>query len=170
MAIVSILQFPDPRLLQAGVRVEDVHAPDVQAMIKDMFETLYAQENCAGLASTQLDFAHPKQITVIDFSEKKDQPLCLINPEIIAREGESREPEGCMSVASAYELVKRAERIEIRYMTPKGDTVTAKHDGFMAKCMQHECDHLNGMLFIDHLSALKRIRIRDKIKRQHKRS
>lgn len=167
MAVVRILQFPDPRLKQVGVRVENVQSIEVQTMIADMFETLYAQEHCAGLASTQLDFPEPKQITVIDFSERKDSPLCLINPEILSGDGETFQPEGCMSVKGAYEPVKRAECIEVRYQTPDGDTVTAKHDGFMAKCIQHEIDHLNGVLFIDYLSAMKRTRIREQI-RKHK--
>lgn len=168
MAIVRILQFPDPRLTQVGARVDDVQAPEVQSMITDMFETLYAQPHCAGLASTQMDFPEPKQITVIDFSEKKNSPLCLINPEIIARDGETFEPEGCMSVQGAYEPVKRAKIIEVRYQNQNGATVTAKHDGFMAKCIQHEIDHLNGVLFVDYLSAMKRTRIREKIRKLKK--
>lgn len=170
MAVIGILQYPDPCLQKVGQKVDDVHAPDVQAMVKDMFETLYATENCAGLASTQLDFADPKQITVIDFSEKKDQPLCLINPEIIAKEGETFEAEGCMSVSGdTYEKVKRAERITVRYTTPEGKVVEASHDGFMAKCIQHEYDHLQGRLFISHLSRLKQSRIHKKILKLKKR-
>jgi peptide deformylase len=170
MAVVGILQYPDPRLKKVGDVVKDVHAPEVQAMIADMFETLYAEEHCAGLASTQLDFAHPKQITVIDFSEEKDQPLCLVNPEIIAREGETNTAEGCMSVSGgAYEKVKRAERITVRYVTKDGKTVEATHDAFMAKCIQHEVDHLNGKLFIEHLSRLKQSRIHQKILKVKKR-
>lgn len=170
MAVVRILQFPDPRLKTVGAHVDDVKAPEVQQMIADMFETLYATENCAGLASTQLDFDRPLQITVIDLSEKKNKPLCLINPEILERHGETFEPEGCMSVGGrTFEAVARAEKIKLRYTTPKGKTVEKKHDGFMAKCIQHEVDHLNGVLFINHLSKLKQTRIREKILKLKKR-
>ena len=167
MAVVKILQFPDPRLKKVGARVVDVNAPEVQKMVSDMFETLYATENCAGLASTQLDFTEPKQITVIDVSEAKDTPMCLINPEIVGKQGQTCEPEGCMSVGGGtYESVKRAESITVRYSTPTGEVVETEHDGFLAKCIQHEIDHLNGVLFIDHLSSLKQMRIRKKIQKQ----
>ena len=167
MAVVRILQFPDPRLKKVGKKVADVRSPEVQKMVSDMFDTLYATKNCAGLASTQLDFAEPKQITVIDLSESKNKPMCLINPEILSKNGQTDEPEGCMSVGgNAYEAVKRAESITVRYSTPEGEIIEAEHDGFLAKCIQHEIDHLNGVLFIDHLSPLKQMRIRKKIQKQ----
>src|SRR3989338_3215346 len=105
MTIIKILQYPDPRLRTKGEKVTDFGAK-TQQMIDDMFETHYATDNCAALACTQLDFAHPKHITVIDFSEKKNQPLCLVNAEIVEKIDEATSPEGCMSVSGgAYENV-----------------------------------------------------------------
>ena len=153
MAIYEILQHPDERLSQPGRVVEEV-TPEIKRIVENMFETLYAATNCAALAATQLGI--PLRITVIDFSEKKDQPLCLINPEVISGEGETFTAEGCMSVANVHEKVKRYERVVVRAMDLDGEIKEYVEDGFMAKCMQHEIDHLNGVLFIDHLSALKR--------------
>ncbi|MBB70935.1 MAG: peptide deformylase [Legionellales bacterium] len=163
--MVAILSYPNKRLNNKARTVEDVLAPDVQAVIKDMFETLYSTENCAGLAATQLDFEEPLAITVIDVSEEKDQPYCLINPEIIASEGETNEPEACMSVYPSYvsDSVKRAEKITVRYLNQQGEQVELAADGFLAKCIQHEIDHLNGYLYIDRLSKLKRSRADKKI-------
>lgn len=170
MTIVRILQYPDTRLKIKGAKVTDFGA-ETQKMIDDMFETHYASDNCAALACTQLDFQHPKHITVIDFSEKKDQPLCLVNAEIIGREGTETSPEGCMSVSGgAYENVTRAAKIKVKAQDRHGKEMIFEADGFMAKCIQHELDHLNGKLFIDHLSHLKRDRIKKKIEklmRQH---
>ena len=134
-----------------------------------MFETHYAQENCAALAASQLDIPNPLRITVIDFSEHKNQPLCLINPEIIERIGTYTEEEGCMSVGiglGIYEKVTRAAEIKVRAMNMKGEIIEFEANGFMAKCIQHEIDHLNGKLFIDHLSSLKRHRIDKKIRKE----
>ncbi len=168
MAIIEILQYPDPRLRKKGERVEKVDA-EIQKIVDDMFETHYNADNCAALAATQLNFKHPKKITVIDFSKEKNQPLCLINPEIIAREGELTQEEGCMSVGggefqgSIYEKVTRAAKIQVRALDRNGNPLEFEAEGYMAKCIQHELDHLEGKLFIDHLSRLKKSRIDKKI-------
>jgi len=172
MAIVKILSYPDPRLCKVGAHVDDVNAPGVQSMIQDMFDTLYATPNCAGLASTQLDFAEPKAITVIDFSAEKNNPLCLINPEIIASKGDVFEAEGCMSVFPCHVTapVRRAEEITVKALNEKGEVVTFTADGFMAKCIQHECDHLQGKLYIDRVKGLKRKLLEKKILKARKKT
>lgn len=163
MAMIRILQYPDPRLKIKGEKVTDFGVK-TQQMIDDMFETHYNTENCAALACTQLDFKTPQHITVIDFSEKKDQPLCLVNAEIIEKNGAQTSAEGCMSVGGgAYEKVTRAAKITVKAQDRYGKALHFEADGFMAKCIQHELDHLNGKLFIDYLSHLKRDRIKKKI-------
>jgi peptide deformylase len=153
MSVYEIVQYPDKRLSMPGKRVEEV-TPEIRRIVENMFETHYAAPNCAALAATQLGI--PLCITVIDFSEQKNQPLCLINPEVISGEGETFTAEGCMSVAKVHERVKRFERVTVRAMDLDGKVREYVEEGFMAKCMQHEIDHLNGILFIDRLSALKR--------------
>ncbi len=167
MSIVKILQFPDPRLKKAAQWVEKVD-DDVRKIVNDMFETHYNAENCAALAATQLDFVNPPRITVIDFSEKRDQPLCLINAEIIAREGEQIVPEGCMSVGGEledriFEYVPRAMKIKVRALNTEGQPFEMEAEGFMAQCIQHELDHLDGHLYMDRLSFLKRDRLVTKL-------
>jgi peptide deformylase len=170
MAVIPILQYPNPRLGQKATLVEDVKASRIQTIIKDMFETLYAADNCAALAASQLDINQPPHITVIDFSEKKDQPLCLVNAVISNPCGETNTPEGCMSVPfGTYEKVVRAETIHVSALDQHGKTLDFDADDFMAKCIQHELDHLNGTLFIDHLSKLKRKRVDTRISKSYKR-
>ena len=173
MVIRKIVQYPDSRLQRLGRYVERIDN-EVKQVIADMFETQYANINCAALAATQLDFEDPYRITVIDFSEHKDQPLCLINPEIIARSEDCNEaPEGCMSVAAGaqgvtaelYEKVKRSNKITVRYQDQDGEWQEMHADGFMAKCIQHELDHLNGKIFLDHLSRIKRDRLTSKLRK-----
>lgn len=166
MAIREILQFPDPRLKKIGKKVEKID-DNVQQVIDDMFETHYNADNCAALAATQLDFETPLAITVIDFSSEKNQPLCLINPEVIHQEGQQYEIEGCMSVYPDYihEKVKRAMKVTVRALDRDGNTFEMAAEGYMAKCLQHEIDHLNGMTYLDRLSSLKRQRIQAKIKK-----
>ena len=164
MTIIKILQYPDSRLKKKGNVVSEVNA-EIRKIVDDMFDTHYHQQNCAALAATQLDFDNPPRITVIDYSTNHDQPLCLINPEIILREGEQYEAEGCMSVPGGiYERVKRAHKIRVRALDQDGRPIEFDAVGFMAKCIQHELDHLDGKLFIDHVSQLKRSRIEKKIK------
>ena len=167
MALIKILQYPDPRLRKAGQWVETVD-DTVRNVVKDMFETHYHAKNCAALAATQLDFTNPLRITVIDLSEQKNEPLCLINPEIFYREGEQIVPEGCMSVGGEvneriYEYVKRAMKIKVRAVNLEGQSFELAAEGYLAQCIQHEVDHLEGRLYIERLSALKRERLVKKL-------
>ena len=165
MALLKILQYPNSRLRTIAKPVTEFN-DEIQKIIDDMFETHYNAVNCAALAATQLDIKDPPKITVIDFSESKNQPLCLVNAEIIEREGERTEEEGCMSVGiniGIFEKVTRAEKIKVRAQDRHGNPLEFEADGFMAKCIQHELDHLHGKIFIDHLSSLKRKRIDKKI-------
>ncbi len=171
MAIIRILQYPDPRLKTIGYQVEDF-GDDFQKLIDDMFETHYAQANCAALAATQLDIEKPPHATVIDFSANKDEPLCLVNPDITVLDGETFEEEACMSVGEGESMVfakvKRAAKIRVQAKDRHGKDLDFEADGFMAKCIQHETDHLNGILFIDHLSPLKRQRLVKKLDKLRK--
>lgn len=160
MAVLPILQYPNPRLKILATKVEHFCC-EFQDIVNDMFDTLYNEQQCAGLAATQLDILNPPHVTVIDFSEEKNQPLCLVNAEITAREGETYTEEGCMSItgkdnAILRAKVRRAEKITVSAQDRYGDPIQFTTDGFMAKCIQHELDHLAGILFIDHLSPLKR--------------
>ncbi len=163
MSLIRILQYPDLRLKKKAKWVDAIN-DQVRQAVADMFETHYNAENCAALAATQLDFSDPFRITVIDFSDTKDQPLCLINPKIIYREGEQIVPEGCMSVGGAledrlFEYVKRSMKIKVQALNLEGETFEMEVEGFMAQCMQHEIDHLDGYLYLDRLSSLKRERL-----------
>lgn len=153
MAILEIVQHPDPRLSLPGRVVEEV-TPEIKKLVEDMFDTHYAQSNCAALAATQLGVS--LRITVIDFSQDKNQPLCLINPEVISGTGETNTEEGCMSIHGVFEKVRRYECVKVKAMDLDGKIKVYEEDGFMAKCMQHEIDHLNGILMIDRLSPLKK--------------
>lgn len=165
MAIVNILQYPDPRLSKVAAPVEKLTA-DVKQEIEDMIETHYAAENCAALAHSQLDFPTPRRITVIDFSEEKDQLLCLVNPTIVEKSGETFTEEGCMSVSGGIMAkVKRAEKIKVTSLDKDGNQQNFDADGFLAKCIQHEIDHLNGVLFIDRVSDFKKRQLDKKLKR-----
>jgi peptide deformylase len=158
MAIYQILQYPDPRLKTIGRKVDDF-GPEMQQVIDNMFETHYAAPNCAALAATQLDMPTPPYITVIDFSPERNQPMCLVNGEIIAREGEVIGEEACMSVGgNISENVKRAEKIQVKAQDRHGKPMEFEADGFLARCIQHELDHLEGIVFLDRLSSLKRKR------------
>ena len=172
MTVLKILQYPDPRLKTIGKTVTDF-GDTTQRIIDDMFETHYAQKNCAALAATQLDIPNPPHITVIDFSEQKDEPLCLVNAKITATSGQTHEEEGCMSVGpggAVYEKVVRAEKITVEAQDRYGETLNFEADGFLAKCIQHELDHLKGILFIDYLSPLKRQRVLKKLKKIKKKT
>ena len=154
MPIIQILQYPNPRLKQKGEDVTEFNQ-NLQKIIDDMFETHYAAKNCAALAATQLDFKEPKNITVIDFSEKKNEPLCLVNPKITSASGEQFEEEGCMSVGAnnnngkncLYAKVKRAYEITVSAQDSHGKPLNLTATGFLAKCIQHEVDHLKGITF-----------------------
>ncbi len=164
MAILEILHFPDPRLRKKAQPVDKVD-DHVRQTVNDMFETMYAAPGI-GLAATQVNIQ--QQIIVMDVSEEKDTPLCLINPEIITKEGDEEMQEGCLSVPGIFENVQRAEKITVRALDQNGDSVTHEVDGLLAVCIQHEMDHLQGKLFVDYLSPLKRERIKKKLLKQQK--
>ena len=164
MTTLNILHFPDPRLREVAQPVE--HVDDgVRQFIDDMFETMYAAPGI-GLAATQVNVA--KRIIVIDISEEKHQPLCLINPEILNLDGVEEMEEGCLSVPGVYERVQRADRVRVRALDRDGQTVEIEADGLLAVCIQHEIDHLDGKLFVDYLSQLKRTRIRKKLEKEQR--
>jgi peptide deformylase len=162
MAILEILKFPDPRLrikAQPITTIDD----DLLRIVDDMYETQY-HNNGVGLAATQVNIH--RQIFTMDVSETRDQKLCVLNPEIIHKEGLQYEGEGCLSVGgNAYDKVERAAKVILRGMGLDGQLFELNAEGLMAVCIQHEVDHLNGILFIDHLSRLKQDRIRKKIEK-----
>ncbi len=162
MAILDILHFPDPRL-RTKARPVDTVDDEVRRIIDDMLETMY-QAPGIGLAATQVNIH--RQIIVIDVSEERDAPVILINPKILEREGEEEMEEGCLSVPEVYETVQRAERVRVRALDRVGDPFELTADGLLAVCIQHEMDHLQGKLFVDYLSNLKRLRIRKKLEKQ----
>jgi peptide deformylase len=167
MSKLDILTFPDPRLRNHATPVDEVD-DNVRRIVDDMFETMYAAPGI-GLAATQVNIA--KRIIVIDVSEEHDSPVCLINPEILERTGEEQMEEGCLSVPGFYEPVTRAEKIRVRALDRNGDPFELETDGLLAVCIQHEIDHLEGKLFVDYISSLKRQRIRKKLEkdqRQHR--
>jgi len=167
MALLPILEFPDPRLRTKAVPVEpaQVATPEFQRLVDDMFETMYAAPGI-GLAATQVD-AHLR-FMVIDVSEGKDQPMVFINPEIAARDGQQVYQEGCLSIPGIYADVTRADTITVRYLDREGRAQELTTDGLLAVCVQHEIDHLDGKLFIDYLSPLKREMVRKKLAKQRR--
>lgn len=170
MATIKILQYPNPHLQIKTKPVMDVKDPRLQQIIDDMLETLYKTSNCAGLAATQLDIPEPvPRVTVIDVSERKNQPLVLINPEVIATEGEHAEMEGCMSVYpdEIHGMVTRGAKVRVKALDREGQSIEIEGTGILAKCLQHEIDHLDGIVYVQRLSALKRERIEKKIKKFH---
>ena len=164
MAKLTILEFPDPRLRTRAVAVEQVDDA-LRALLEDMFETMYAAPGI-GLAATQVD-VH-RRFMVIDVSETKDQPLVFINPEILARDGTETCQEGCLSVPGVYADVKRAERVRVRATDRNGEVFEIDADGLLAVCIQHEMDHLDGKLFVDYLSPLKRELVRKRLEKQRR--
>ncbi|HEX9801882.1 MAG TPA: peptide deformylase [Gammaproteobacteria bacterium] len=162
MANLTILHFPDERLRTIAQPVETVDDA-LRTLIDDMFETMYDAPGI-GLAATQID-VH-KRLVVIDVSEEKNEPLVLINPEILEKGGEEEMDEGCLSVPGIYEKVQRADRIRVRALDRNGEPFELETDGLLAVCIQHEIDHLDGKLFVDYLSSLKRQRIRKKLEKQ----
>ncbi|MBA2709042.1 MAG: peptide deformylase [Tatlockia sp.] len=166
MAIRKILYLPDERLRQVAKPVEQFDDA-LQTLIDDMFETMYHARG-VGLAAPQIGIG--LRLSVIDIAGDKKEQLVLINPEIIEREGEFEYDEGCLSVPGAYDKVIRAERVKIRALDRSGKPYEMSGDGILGECFQHEIDHLNGKLFVDLLSPLKRAIARrklDKFKRQN---
>lgn len=164
MALLPILEFPDPRLRTRAAPVTEVDDA-LRRLIDDMFETMYAAPGI-GLAATQVN-VH-KQLLVIDLSQDHDQPLVLINPKIVSREGTEETEEGCLSVPGIYDMVSRARKIRVQTLTRAGKQIEMEADGLLAVCIQHEMDHLDGKLFVDYLSELKRTRIRKKLEKERK--
>lgn len=164
MAILDVLHFPDPRLRNKALAVRGID-DRIRTLAADMLETMYA-EGGIGLAATQVDVQ--KRVVVMDLSTERNQPLTLVNPEILTAAGSTDSQEGCLSVPGYYETVVRAEQVRYRYLTLDGGVVEEDASGLMAICLQHEIDHLDGKLFIDYLSALKRQRIRKKVQKQEK--
>ena len=162
MAQLTLLHYPDPRLRKPGLAVETVD-DGVRAFIDDLLETMYAAPGI-GLAATQVNVQ--KRIVVMDVSENKDRPLVFVNPSILEREGECESEEGCLSVPGFYEMVGRAERVRVSALDRRGEPFELEAQGLLAVCIQHEIDHLDGKLFVDYLSALKRDRIRKKLEKQ----
>lgn len=162
MAIRNILVFPHPNLRKVATAVEDFD-DSLRLLVSDMFETMYEAPGI-GLAATQID-VH-KRVLVVDVSENKDRPLVFINPEIVSQEGEEEHEEGCLSVPGFYELVKRPEKVKVKAMNEHGEAFEMDADGLLAVCIQHEIDHLNGKVFVDYISGLKRDRIKKKLEKQ----
>ena len=164
MAILNILNYPDERLRTVAQPVPEV-TEEIQQLTDDMLETMYVAPGI-GLAATQVN-VH-QRIIVIDISEEKNQPLVLINPEIVEKDGDQEFDEGCLSVPGIYETVHRAEHIKVRALNRAGEEFEMEATGLLAVCIQHEMDHLMGKLFVDYLSNLKRQRIRKKLQKQQK--
>lgn len=161
MAILPILHYPDPRLRNKAAPVAEVNGK-LRALIDDMFETMY-QAPGIGLAAPQVDVA--LRVLVIDISEQRNAPLCLINPEILHMEGVEQMEEGCLSVPGIYEPVQRAKHIKVRALDRNGASFEMGANDLLAVCIQHEMDHLDGKLFVDYLSELKRQRLRKKLEK-----
>ena len=167
MALLPILEFPDPRLRTKAVPVDagDVTTPAFQRLLDDMFETMYDAPGI-GLAASQVD-VH-QRFMVIDISEEKNQPQVFINPELSDKAGEQVYQEGCLSVPGIFADVTRADEITVRFLDRQGQPQELRADGLLAVCIQHEMDHLDGKLFVDYLSPLKREMVRKKLAKQRK--
>ncbi|WP_159567620.1 peptide deformylase [Budvicia diplopodorum] len=161
MAVLPVLHFPDERLRIKAKPVAKV-TPEIQHIIDDMLETMYAEEGI-GLAATQVNIH--QRIIVIDVSEDRDQHYVIINPEVLEKSGETGIEEGCLSVPESRGFVPRAEKIKIRALDRDGKSYELEADDLLAICIQHEMDHLEGKLFVDYLSPLKRQRIRQKLEK-----
>jgi peptide deformylase len=164
MALLEILRFPDPRLRTQAKPVAVVN-DEIRQLADDLLETMYAAPGI-GLAATQVD-VHLRVIAV-DVTEERDQPLIFINPEILERGGEETMEEGCLSVPGSYEKVTRPEWVRVRALDTQGELFEMDAEGLLAVCIQHEMDHLDGKLFVDYLSALKRQRIRKRLEKEAK--
>lgn len=164
MALLPILRFPDPRLKTVAAPVISID-DSIRRLTRDMAETMYEAPGI-GLAATQVN-VH-QQIIVIDASETRDQLLTLINPTLVESDGSQICEEGCLSVPGIYDKVERAEHVVVRYLDLNGKEQTVSATGLLSVCLQHEMDHLNGRVFVDHLSVLKQTRIKSKLAKQAK--
>ncbi|MGD8341026.1 MAG: peptide deformylase [Gammaproteobacteria bacterium] len=165
MAKLPILEYPDPRLRIRAERVTKVD-DQIRELIDDLLETMYDAQGI-GLAATQVD--RHVRVLVIDISESRNEPCCLVNPEIVDADGSTSSDEGCLSVPEYYDAVERAERIRVRAMDRDGKEIEFEADDILAICIQHEMDHLDGKLFVDYLSEMKRQRLKKKYLKKSKR-
>jgi peptide deformylase len=164
MARLNILEYPDPRLRTKAKPV--THVDDrIRQLVDDLLETMYDAPGI-GLAASQVD-VH-ERIIVVDVSEQRDEPYAFINPSLELAGEQVDTEEGCLSVPGFYEMVERAERATVRALGRDGEALEMATEGLLAVCIQHECDHLDGKLFVDYLSGLKRQRIRKKLEKQHR--
>ena len=164
MALLPILEYPDPRLRKVAKPVT-AFTPELVKLVRDMAETMYAAPG-VGLAATQVD-VH-KRVIVIDISDAKDHLLVLVNPQIVAAEGEAECEEGCLSVPGYYDSVTRAARITVRARNEHDEPIERTAEGLLAVCIQHELDHLVGKMFVDYLSPLKRARLTAKQRKKQR--
>ncbi|WP_049255384.1 peptide deformylase [Proteus mirabilis] len=165
MAVLTLLHFPDERLRKVATPVEKVD-DEIRTLIDDMIETMYAERGI-GLAAPQVNVS--KRIVVIDVSENRDQPIALINPEIISTEDEIMDMmDGCLSIPDSFAPTQRFRYLKVKALDRNGNEIELEAADLFAGCIQHELDHLNGKLFIDHLSPLKRQRIEKKQKKLSK--
>lgn len=164
MALLKILEYPDPRLHRTASPIVRVNT-EILRLADNMAETMYDAPGI-GLAAPQVD-AHQRLI-LVDVSENRNELLALVNPEIIEVHGVEEMKEGCLSVPGVYELVKRAERIKVRAHDLKGKLLELEADGLLAVCLQHEIDHLEGRVFVEHLSRLKQNLIRKKLQKRQR--
>ena len=162
MPLLPILRFPDPRLKVVAAAVDHIDET-IRRLARDMAETMYEAPGI-GLAATQVD-VHLR-VVVIDASETRDQLLVLINPELVESAGVQVCEEGCLSVPGIYDKVERAENVVVRYLDLDGKAQTIAADGMLAVCLQHEIEHLDGHVFVEHLSQLKQLRIKAKLFKQ----
>ena len=162
--ILNILKYPDKRLRTIAKPVVSVDET-IKQQVKDMFETMY-EATGIGLAATQVNFH--QRIIVIDISDQYNEPICLINPEIIEESGEIQCEEGCLSVPDYYEIIVRANDIKVKALNQNGESFELEASEMLSICIQHEIDHLNGILFVDHLSKLKQKRLKKKTEKKVK--
>jgi peptide deformylase len=164
MALLPILEYPDPRLKKVAAPVAAVSV-DIRRLVRDMADTMYAAPG-VGLAATQVN-VH-KRVLVIDISDHKDDLRVFINPELLSAEGEAECEEGCLSVPGFYDKVTRAARIRVRAQDEHGETFELAAEGLLAVCIQHEMDHLEGKVFVEYLSPLKRARLAAKSRKKQR--
>lgn len=162
MPLLPILRFPDPRLKKVAAVIDHID-DNIRRLARDMAETMYEAPGI-GLAATQVD-VHLR-LVVIDASETRDQLLVLVNPQLVESSGVQVCEEGCLSVPGIYDKVERAENVVVRYLDLDGKTQTIAADGLLAVCLQHEIEHLDGHVFVEHLSQLKQLRIKSKLLKQ----
>jgi peptide deformylase len=164
MAQLRILEYPDPRLKKVASPVT-AFTPDVARLVRDLAETMYAAPG-VGLAATQVD-VH-KRVLVIDISDTRDDLKVFVNPVILTAEGEAEQEEGCLSVPGYYDKVTRAARVTVRAQNERGEPFELAADGMLAVCIQHELDHLQGKVFVEYLSPLKRARLAAKVRKKQR--